>query len=164
MSISVRALKQPGCVPLLIGCDCSIVVGTVQALMQSGSRQVHVVYIDGDFDDAAPQAHVSNSAASFAVWFLTNASPFWAGPVLKPSQVSVVGWSVPSRSPGEKADSLSLAELRKNGIRASVSRLLERIPSSTDILIHIDTDVLTKKEMAGCVFSARRGIHPQRMQ
>ena len=152
------ALKQPGCVPLLIGCDCSIVVGTVQALMQSGSRQVHVLYIDGDFDDAAPQAHVSNSAASFAVWLLANASPFWAGPVLKPSQVSVVGWSVPSRSTGEKVDSLSLAQLRENGIRACVSRLLERILSSTDILIHIDTDVLTKKEWPAAYFPHDEGL------
>jgi arginase len=152
------SLKQPGCVPLLIGCDCSIVVGTVQALMQSGSRQVHVLYIDGDFDDAAPQAHASNSAASFAVWLLTHPSPFWAGPVLNTSQVSVVGWSVPSRSPGEKVDSLSLAELRKNGIRASVSRLLERIPSSTDILIHIDTDVLTKREWPAAYFPHDEGL------
>jgi arginase len=152
------SLKEPGCVPLLIGCDCSIVVGTVQALARAGSRNVHVVYIDGDFDDAPPQAHTSNSAASFAVWLLTNPSPFWAGPALKPSQVSVVGWSVPSRSPGEKADSLSLAELRKNGIRASVSRLLERIPSSTDILIHLDIDVLTKKELPAAYFPHDEGL------
>jgi arginase family enzyme len=86
-------LKQPGHVPLLIGCDCSIVAGTAQALMREGSRDLHVVYIDGDFDDAAPQPGACNSAASFAVWFLTNASPFWAGPVLQPSQVTVAGWS-----------------------------------------------------------------------
>jgi len=47
-------LKQPGQIPLLIGCDCSVVVGTTQALMAVSGEDVHVLYIDGDFDDAAP--------------------------------------------------------------------------------------------------------------
>ncbi len=152
------SLKQPGHLPLLIGCDCSIVVGTVQALMRSGSRDLHVVYIDGDFDDAAPTADRCNSAASFAVWLLTNPSPFWAGPILKPSQVTVLGWSVPSRSPGEKADSLYLAHIRMNGIRESAARLLDRIPSSANILIHFDTDVLTKQEMPAAYFPHAEGL------
>jgi len=84
-----QSLKQPGRVPLLVGCDCSIVVGTVQALMQAGSKNLHVLYIDGDFDDAAPAGQVSNSAASFATWFLTNPSPFWPGPLLTYSQLTI---------------------------------------------------------------------------
>ena len=152
------SLKQPGHVPMLIGCDCSIVVGTAQALMRAGSRELHVVYIDGDFDDAAPQPQICNSAASFAVWFLTNASPFWAGPVLRPSQVTVVGWSAPSRSPGEKADSISLADIRKIGVRQSAMSLLERIPPSADILIHLDIDVLTKQEMPAAYFPHSEGL------
>ena len=151
-------LKQPHHVPLLIGCDCSIVAGTAQALMRGGFRDVHVLYIDGDFDDAAPQPDVCNSAASFAVWFLTNPSPFWAGPVLDPSQVTVVGWSVPSRSPGKKADSISLAEIRKTGVRESAARLLERIPSSSEILIHLDIDVLAKQEMPAAYFPHGEGL------
>jgi arginase family enzyme len=153
-----ESLKQPAHIPLLIGCDCSIVVGTAQTLMRAGSRELHVLYIDGDFDDAAPQPHICNSAASFAVWFLSNASPFWAGPVLKPSQVSVIGWTVPSRSPGEKVDSLSLAEIRKSGIRESAARVLERIPPSADILIHLDIDVLTKQEMPAAYFPHSEGL------
>jgi arginase family enzyme len=152
------SLKQQGHVPLLIGCDCSIVVGTAQALMRAGSRNVHVLYFDGDFDDAAPQAHVCNSAASFATWFLTNSSPFWAGPVLNPSQVTVVGWSVPSKSPGEPVASVSLAEIRKTGIGPCVKRLLDRIPSSADILLHLDIDVLTKEEMPAAYFPHKEGL------
>ena len=159
-----ECLKQPGHIPLLIGCDCSIVVGTAQALMRTGSRELHVLYIDGDFDDAAPRPDACNSAASFAVWLLTNPSPFWAGPVLKPSQVTVLGWSVPSRSPGEKADSLSLAEIRKAGIRESAARVLERIPPSADILIHLDIDVLAKREMPAAYFPHDEGLSSRRMQ
>ena len=78
-------LQQPGQVPLLIGCDCSVVVGTTQALLRASSQEVHVLYIDGDFDDSPPDARRSQSAASCAVWLLTNSSPFWAGPALRPS-------------------------------------------------------------------------------
>ena len=153
-----ESLKQPGHVPLLIGCDCSIVVGTAKTLMRAGSRELHVLYIDGDFDDAAPRPDACNSAASFAVWFLTNASPFCAGPVLKPSQVTVLGWSVPSRSPGEKADSLSLAEIRTTGARESAVRVLEHIPSSAEILIHLDVDVLARRDMPAAYFPHDEGL------
>lgn len=152
------SVKRPGHVPLLIGCDCSIVVGSVQALMCAGSRNMHVLYFDGDFDDATPAPRVSNSAASFAVWFLTNPSPFWAGPVLNPSQVTVVGWTVPSKSFANQVDSLSLSEIRTAGIHRSARSLLERIPASADILIHLDIDVLAKQDMPVAYFPHSEGL------
>ena len=151
-------LKQPGRVPLMIGCDCSIVVGTAQALMRSGSRYLHILYVDGDFDDAAPQPQVCNSAASFATWFLTTPSPFWAGPVLKKSQVRAVGWSVPSKAAGEQLASLSLSEIRKAGIRQSAERVLAGIPPSADILIHFDIDVLANQDMPAAYFPHAEGL------
>src|SRR4051812_36551098 len=68
-------LREDGHVPLLIGCDCSVVVGTSQALTQAPDN-LHVIYIDGDFDDAPPDPSRCQSAAAMAVWLITNASPF----------------------------------------------------------------------------------------
>lgn len=153
-----RKLMQPGHVPLLVGCDCSVVVGTVQALMVAGSKNVHVLYIDGDFDDAAPTAEVCNSAASFATWFLTNPSPFWSGPVLNHSQLTIVGWSVGSKARDQTSASLSLAEIRGAGVSRSVRRILDGIPSSSDILIHLDIDVLAKREMPAAYFPHKEGL------
>jgi arginase len=56
-------LQEPGQVPLLIGCDCSIVIGTTQALMRASGQDVHVLYIDGDFDDSVPEPGRTQSAA-----------------------------------------------------------------------------------------------------
>src|SRR5439155_4874602 len=64
-------LQQPGHLPLLIGCDCSVVIGTTQALMRTAGEDVHVLYVDGDFDDAAPGSGRCQSAAALAVWLLT---------------------------------------------------------------------------------------------
>jgi arginase family enzyme len=150
-------LAQPGAVPLLVGCDCSVVVGTIQALMRSAVPDLHVIYVDGDFDDAAPDAARCQSAAATAVWLLTHDSPFWAGPALRPSQVSVVGWSIPSASGGQTR-SVSLAELRRSGAREAARRILEAIPASAAILVHLDVDVLQKSEMPAAYFPHDAGL------
>jgi arginase len=49
--------QQTGQIPFLIGCDCSVVIGTTQALMRTSSQDIYVLYIDGDFDDVTPVAN-----------------------------------------------------------------------------------------------------------
>ena len=151
-------LREPGHVPLLIGCDCSIVVGTTQALMRAAGSDVHVLYVDGDFDDAAPDSQHSRSGAALAVWLLTNASAFWTGPALAPSQVTVVGWSIPSASPGSGVGSLSLAEIRRAGPREAARRALQAIPASAGIVLHFDIDVLQQAEMPAAYFPHAEGL------
>jgi len=149
-------LAEAGAVPLLVGCDCSIVVGTTQALRRAAG-DVHVLYIDGDFDDAAPHPARCQSAAATAVWLLTNDSPFWAGPPVPPAHVTVMGWSAPSAS-GGKTRSVSLAELRRSGPGAAARRALDAVPVSASILVHLDVDVLAKSEMPAAYFPHDEGL------
>jgi arginase len=151
-------LKEPGQVPLLIGCDCSVVVGTTQALLRASWEKVHVLYIDGDFDDAPPDPERSQSAASLAVWFLTHASPFWTGPPLQSSQVTVVGWSNPSRSDQTGMGSISLADIRRSGPQQAARKALAAIPNSARVLLHFDVDVFQKQEMAAAYFPHPEGL------
>jgi arginase len=130
-------LRQPGHIPLLIGCDCSIVVGTTQALTRESAGDVHVLYVDGDFDDAAPDPEHCRSAAALAVWLLTHASPFWAGPPLRSSQVTVIGWS-------------SASQAGEPGVRA--------IPVSASVLLHFDIDVLQRRDMPAAYFPHADGL------
>jgi arginase len=151
-------LRQPGQIPFLIGCDCSVVIGTTQALMRASPQDIHVLYIDGDFDDAPPDPKHSNSAASCAVWLLTNDSPFWAGPPLRPSNVSVIGWTNPSRSAQSGLGSISLAEVRRSGPQAVARRVLHAIPSETSILLHFDIDVLQARDLPAAYFPHPEGL------
>lgn len=153
-------LQQPGHVPLLIGCDCSIVIGTTQALARATAtpRDVHVIYVDGDFDDAAPQAARCQSAAALAVWLLTNASPFCAGPPLEPSQVSVVGWTKDAQTPRNGMHSLSLADVRRAGAAAAARQTLDAIPASAAIVLHFDIDSFSKREMPAAYFPHDEGL------
>jgi arginase family enzyme len=150
-------LKQPMQVPLLIGCDCSVVIGTTSALMGASGQDIHVVYVDGDFDDAAPEAGRCQSAASCAVWLLTHDSPFWAGPPLRPSQVSVIGWTSPSRS-SSGTGSMSLAEVRRTGPREAALEALKAVPASATVLLHFDIDVLQKRDMPAAYFPHTEGL------
>ena len=148
-------LRQSKQVPLLIGCDCSVVIGTTEALMRASGQNVHVLYVDGDFDDAAPESGRCQSAASCAVWLLTHDSPFWTGPPLRPSQVSVFGWTNPSRS---KLSGTSLADMRRSGPREAARRTLQRIPASASILLHFDIDVLQKQALPAAYFPHTEGM------
>lgn len=151
-------LQQPGQVPLLIGCDCSVVVGTAQALTRASSQEVHVLYIDGDFDDSPPDARRSQSAAACAVWLLTNNSPFWAGPALKPSQVSVIGWTNASRSGQSGINSVSLADIRRYKPHEVAHRVLQSVPASASLLVHFDIDCLQSREMPAAYFPHTEGM------
>ena len=151
-------LKQPGHIPLLIGADCSVVVGTAQALMRVYGEDIHIIYVDGDVDGVAPQPERCMSAAGMALWLLTQESPFRAGPAVKPSQITVVGWSDDLRSPEIGLRSLSLAEARRLGPSEAARQVLQAIPASASVLLHFDIDVLNKQDMPAAYFPHADGL------
>jgi arginase len=151
-------LREPGQVPLLVGCDCSIVVGTLEAVRRASPGGVHVLYVDGDFDDAPPDPGRCQSAAALAVWLATHGSPFWAGPPLDPSQVTVTGWSIPSRCERPAVRSLSLADVRRAGPAAAAREALAPIAPGAAILVHLDIDVFREADMPAAYFPHADGL------
>ena len=151
-------LQGAGHVPLLIGGDCSIVVGTTQALVRISSEEVHVLYFDGDFDDAAPDPERCLSGAAVAVWLLTHRSPFLAGPPLSPSQVKVIGRTNASSSEQMGTQAMSMADVRCSGAREAARQILEAIPTSAQVLLHFDVDVLRKLDMPAAYFPHTDGL------
>jgi arginase len=151
-------LQQPGQVPLLVGCDCSMVVGTTQALTHAFSQEIHVLYIHGDFDDSPPGAQRSQNAAACAVWLLTNNSPLWAGPVLRPSQVTMIGWTNGSRSGQAGTNSVSLADIRHAKPREAAQQVLQSVLASASLVVHFDIDCLQSREKPAAYFPYTEGM------
>jgi arginase family enzyme len=153
-------LQQPGHVPLLIGCDCSVVVGTAQALARVAGENVHILYIDGDFDDETPRAEKCQSAAALAGWLVTQGAPFCAGPVVPPSRMTVIGWNSPSEQHDDaaRARAVSLTELRQVGPRVAAQRVLDALPASASIVLHFDTDVFSRSAMPSTYFPHEEGL------
>jgi arginase len=150
---------QKGEVPVLIGCDCSVVVGTTQALMHvAGADKVHVIYVDGDFDDAPPEAEHVNSAASMGVWLLTHESPFRTGLSLKPTQVTVMGWTNLPHPSSAGVREVSSEEVEKTGAKVTAEKVLAGIPKDAAIVLHFDIDVIRATEMPAAYFPHAQGL------
>lgn len=105
-----------------------------------------------------PDSQHSRSGAALAVWLLTNTSAFWPGPALAPSQVTVVGWSVPSASSRSSVGSLSLAEIRRSSPREAARRALQAIPACAGIVLHFDIDVIQQQDMPAAYFPHPEGL------
>jgi arginase len=151
-------LEQPGHIPLLIGADCSILVGTAQAMMRVYGEGVHILYLDGHIDAVMPQPERCSSAAMMALWLTTQDSPFRDGPTLNPSLVTVIGWSDDQHSVPMGLQSLPLDEVRRLGPGACARQALQAIPAEAPILLHVDIDVLNKQEMPASYFPPVDGL------
>ena len=149
----IAPLLESGHVPLLIGCDCSVVVGTAQAVAAAGG-DVHVLYLDGDLDDAPPTADRSVSAAAAAIWLLTHDSPFSTGPALDPSRVTVIGCDDVRAS----TRSVPVAEIRRLGPAAAARQALDALPSSASVVLHFDIDVMRHEELPAAYFPHADGL------
>jgi arginase len=151
-------LQQPGHIPLLIGADCSIVAGTAQALMRVYGENVQIIYVDGHIDGVAPRPDRCLSAAMMGLWLTTQVSPFRAGPTLRPSQATVIGWSDDQHSAPIGLQSLPLAEVRRSGPTEAAQQVLQAIPAAAPILLHFDVDVLNREEMPAVYFPPSDGL------
>jgi arginase len=154
-------LAQPGHVPLLIGCDCSIVVGTTQALMRAaGQDRVHLLYVDGDRDDGEPDPSKCLSAAYLALWLTMHGQPFRAGPAVPPSHVTIIGWTQGyAPAPAQDAPQAhSLADVRQQGARTVAQRTLDALPASASVVLHLDIDVFAERELPTAYFPHEDGL------
>jgi arginase len=93
-----------------------------------------------------------------AVWLLTHDSSFCAGPPLRPSQATVIGWTSPSQSAQPAVGSLSLAEVRRSGPRQAALQALQALPASAPIVLHFDVDVLHRQDMPAAYFPHPEGL------
>jgi arginase family enzyme len=126
--------------------------------MRVYGEDVHILYVDGDIDGVAPQPERCLSAAAMALWLTTQASPFRAGPPLRPSQVTVIGWSDDLQSAPMGLQSLPLAEVRRLGPGEAARQALQAIPASAPILLHFDIDALNKQDMPAAYFPHADGL------
>jgi len=153
----VPVLQRPTHIPLLIGCDCSVVVGSAQALMRAAAGDVHVIYVDGDFDDAPPRPDRYQSGAAMALWLLTQPSPFWTGPAIDPSRVTVIGWTEVAQTQAAFR-AVALADVRRRGARETARQVLDAIPAGAPILLHFDIDAFAKAAMPAAYFTHDEGL------
>jgi arginase family enzyme len=160
----VAPLLQADETPLLMGGDCSVVVGAAQALADVYGDLAHIIVMDGHIDAMAPRANRSVGAAAIGLWLATQPSLFWRGPMVDPQRVIVIGYSNDTANDVEGINTLSAAQLRSIGIQVGARRALEAIAPEAAILLHFDVDVLHQDEMPAAYSPNPNGMSEEEAQ
>jgi arginase len=144
--------------PLVIGGDCSIIIGNAFALKQKGNYALF--YLDGHTDFVEPELSQTGGAGGMAAAIVAGRGPKkladinGQSPYIKEEYV----WCVGNREYEEEYENfirnaqakyVSLASLRETGIVNCVSSFLEMVntPKLDGFWIHIDVDVLDDEIM-----------------
>jgi arginase len=150
-----RALQEG--FTLVLGGDCTLVVGVVGGMKKALQRPVGLVYLDANADLNTPETSPSGFLNGMALALALGKGPpevVGAGgppPAVRPEETVLVGFR--SKDPGEEAGVSALAwaapaeEVRRLGMEATAQKALETIRGNGPILVHFDVDVIDPKEM-----------------
>jgi arginase len=153
---AVGRLLNAAAFPVVLGGDCSIVLGCLLALKRRG--RYGLLFLDGHADFYQPEAEPNGEAASMDLALATGRGPAVVTnlegrqPLVRDEDVVVLG-----RRDAEDADQhgsqraeetgielLDLATVRSLGVESATTRALERLatPALDGFWIHLDADVL----------------------
>ncbi|WP_163101991.1 arginase family protein [Peribacillus alkalitolerans] len=143
---------------ILLGGDCSIVVGSYTAFQEIYGDNTHLLVIDGHVDTVEPVSDNCIGAAAMGLWFFLKEQPFWSNKRrIDPSSISVIGpQSVPEDSLGMTI--IPLAVLEKEERLISVQNHLASLPEDVSILVHFDVDVLIDTIMPAAYSPSEKGL------
>ena len=141
--------------PLILGGDCSILLGAMLALKRRG--RFGLLFIDGHADFYQPEANPSGEAASMELAFATGYGPGLLtefdvpGPLVRPDDTVAFGFrdgdeqrQFGSQPMPSEILALDLMTVRTMGLEPAVAATLNRLsaPALDGFFIHLDADCL----------------------
>lgn len=170
---AVAAVHARGEYPLVLGGDCSIVLGPLLAQRRRGRHGL--LFIDGHADNYQPEANVNGEAASSDLALATGRGPAELtrheghDPLVRDEDVAVLGPRDAEEAARYGSDPLppgmhahDLPTLRRTGAataaRAAVAHLTR--PELPTYWIHLDADVLDDAEMPAVDYRQPGGLTP----
>lgn len=157
----VRPLLDRGLVPIVLGGDCSILLGPMLALWDRGTYGL--VFIDGHDDLLVPATSRTGGAAGMDLALLLGHGPVvlscprGIGPLAQPANVAMLGmrneWSAGPAMAGLVANriglALSLDQIRQRGAGGAADLALAVMASRglDGCWLHLDADVLDNAVM-----------------
>lgn len=153
----VAAVIAGGRFPLVVGGDCSIVLGSLLGLQHAGRGRVGLAYIDGHADFATPTESRTGSVASMCLGLALGRgdTPLCRlggdSPLVQPRDVALVGrrdehepWYGHDALHASAVLDLPDAVVRDKGYGQAAPAVLERIGHTglDGFWIHLDVDVL----------------------
>jgi arginase len=165
-----RVLQRGEC-PLILGGDCSILLGSMLALKRRG--RFGLLFVDGHADFYQPEVNPNGEAASMELAFATGYGPplltnlEQRAPLVRASDTVAFGFrdEDEQRRYGSQplpSDLLAfdLGLIRRIGVSAAVACALERVarPELDGFFIHFDADVLNDSIMPAVDYRLPDGL------
>ncbi len=168
---AIEGVLDAGEFPVVLGGDCSILLGATLALRRRG--RYGLLFIDGHADFYQPEANPNGEAASMELAFATGHGPRLLAdiegrrPVVRDEDVFVLGF----RDGDEQAEydsqplpsamrALDLAAVRRMGIEAATSAAVEHLARGEldGFFIHLDADCLDDAVMPAVDYRIPDGL------
>jgi arginase len=153
----IAGLSRQGRFPLVLGGDCSIVLGSLLGLRRAGLERCGLAYVDGHADFATPAESRTGSVASMCLGLAVGRSDSplarlaGPGPLVRPEDVALVGrrdeqepWYGHDALHASAVLDLPHAAVGNTGYGRAAGAVLERLTQSSlkGFWIHLDADVL----------------------
>ena len=154
----IRAAADNGAFVLVLGGDCSIVLGSLLGIRRPGGSPVGLVYVDAHADFATPEQSLTGSAASMCLALAVGRgdSPLarldGEEPLVRAADVVVIGRRDQADEPWYGQDVLRASPMldlphdvvRERGPAGTARAALERLDQAgvSGFWIHLDADVL----------------------
>ncbi len=169
---AVTKVLGDGGLPLVLGGDCSIVLGCLLALKRRG--YYGLLFLDGHADFYQPEAEPNGEAASMDLALATGRGPAVvtdiqdSRPLVRDEDVVVFG----RRDAADAAEHgsqriedtaievLDLADVRSVGVEVAAARAVERLsaPGLEGFWVHLDADVLDDAVMPAVDYRMPDGL------
>jgi arginase len=166
---------QPGVFPLVIGGDCSLLLGAGLALRRRGRHGL--IYFDGHTDFKLPASSLSKGAAGMDLAFATGHGPellaAYGGhtPLFRESDVVAFGFRDMRDPAAYSSDAIfatqvrrmELSEIRRRGVAETARAALDAVTGEgvEGVLVHFDVDALDSQIMPAVDSPEDDGFLPQ---
>jgi arginase len=168
---AIEAVLQTGDFPVVLGGDCSVVLGSLLALRRRG--RYGLLYVDGHADFYQPEANTNGEAASSDLALATGRGPdiltTFEGhrPLVRDADVVLLGFrdaeetaTYGSQVPPPEMRTIDLTEIRRSGVDATTREAVDRLsrPWLNGFWIHLDVDALDDAIMSAVDYRLPDGL------
>lgn len=168
---AVEAVLVAGEFPLVLGGDCTILLGSMLALRRRG--RYGLLFIDGHADFFQPEAEPNGEGASMDLAFVSGYGPSLLadieghGPLVRPEDIVAFGYrdhqdqaEYGSQPLPEELKVLDLPAVRARGIEAAAREAVDHLTRAEldGFFIHLDADCLDDAIMPAVDFRVPGGL------
>jgi arginase len=174
---AVGEVLDRGEFPVVLGGDCSIVLGPTLALKRRG--RYGLLFVDGHADFYQPEANPNGEAASMDLAFATGHGPALLadieglGPLVREEDVFVFGFRDEEEQREYGSQPLptgllayDLAKVRELGVDAASTAAVKHLtrPELQGFFIHVDADCLNDEVMPAVEYRQPDGLTPEELR